>query len=82
MTQFACGARILRVIHGQVEHPSGAAPPETPHARATHSLLISTRLSDVLIRSRIGDYLWLSARYVTFEQLLRPYSGAHDGQFL
>jgi hypothetical protein len=22
-------------IHGRVEHPSGAAPPGTPHARAT-----------------------------------------------
>ena len=30
-----CGTRILRAIHGRVEHPSGAAPPGTPHARAT-----------------------------------------------
>jgi len=39
------GTRILRVIHGRVEHPSGAAPPGTPHARATlmpkHSVIVA-----------------------------------------
>jgi len=30
-----CGTRTLRVNHGRVEHPSGAAPLGTPHARAT-----------------------------------------------
>src|SRR5437870_1914012 len=34
-SQCGCGPRILRVIHGWVEHPSGAAPAVDPHARAT-----------------------------------------------
>ena len=29
------GKRIWRLMSGRIEHPSGAAPPGTPHARAT-----------------------------------------------
>jgi hypothetical protein len=41
--RVGCGTRILRVIHGRVEHPSEGwhpsrdARPGTPHARATFS---------------------------------------------
>ena len=64
--QFGCGTRILRVIHGRVEHPSGAAPPGTPHSRATFSNCATTPLRHEVHGCQSGIvlvFMFFSYRY-------------------